>query len=136
MMRAISRSPCKRDGGADLDWSLRPNAASRFAFALVAGGEHNQAAWKRMLPEFLRWAYGRAAGRAIAARARPATDPTAVRGALRTQESSGFLCMNRMNTYAGTHCAGCDTRLPWPREKSVKAATACTRRNLQLMGSE
>ena len=50
----------QRDGGADLDWSLRPERREPVAFALVAGGEHNPAAWKRMLPEFLRWAYGRA----------------------------------------------------------------------------
>ena len=47
-------------GGADLDWSLHPERREPVAFATVAGGEHNQAAWKRMLPEFLRWAYGRA----------------------------------------------------------------------------
>ena len=45
---------------ADLDWSLHPERREPVAFATVAGGEHNQATWKRMLPEFLRWAYGRA----------------------------------------------------------------------------
>jgi len=44
---------------ANLDWARRPDRSARVAFALVAGGEHNQAAWKRMLPEFLRWTYGR-----------------------------------------------------------------------------
>jgi predicted alpha/beta superfamily hydrolase len=45
---------------ANLDWSRHPDRRARVAFAAVAGGEHNQADWKRMLPEFLRWRYGKA----------------------------------------------------------------------------
>lgn len=45
---------------ANLDWSRHPDRRARVAFAAVAGGEHNQSDWKRMLPEFLRWRYGRA----------------------------------------------------------------------------
>jgi predicted alpha/beta superfamily hydrolase len=45
---------------ANLDWARRPERKARVAFAAVAGGEHDQASWKRMLPEFLRWRYGRA----------------------------------------------------------------------------
>ncbi|MFT3897317.1 MAG: alpha/beta hydrolase-fold protein [Thermomonas sp.] len=44
----------------NLDWSRRPDRDSRVAFAVVAGGRHEQEAWKRMLPEFLRWRYGNA----------------------------------------------------------------------------
>lgn len=36
----------------------RPTRAND-AFLLLDGGEHNQASWKRMLPAFLQWAYGR-----------------------------------------------------------------------------
>ena len=51
-----------RDAGtnANLDWSGHPERDAPVAFAIVAGGEHNQATWKRMLPAFLRWRYGRA----------------------------------------------------------------------------
>lgn len=51
-----------RDSGdsANLDWAMHPERSTRVAFAVVAGGGHNQATWKRMLPEFLRWRYGRA----------------------------------------------------------------------------
>jgi enterochelin esterase-like enzyme len=45
---------------ANLDWSRRPGRHARVAFAAVSGGAHDQADWKRMLPEFLRWRYGRA----------------------------------------------------------------------------
>jgi enterochelin esterase-like enzyme len=44
---------------ANLDWPAHPDRRARIAFAVVAGGEHNQATWKRMLPAFLRWRYGR-----------------------------------------------------------------------------
>jgi enterochelin esterase-like enzyme len=44
---------------ANLDWSRHPDRKTQVAFAVVAGGEHNQADWKRMLPEFLRWRYGK-----------------------------------------------------------------------------
>lgn len=51
-----------RDAGAraNLEWSRHPERDAPVAFAVVAGGEHNQATWKRMLPAFLRWRYGRA----------------------------------------------------------------------------
>lgn len=42
----------------NLDHVSRPTRAD-VAFLLLDGGEHNQASWKRMLPAFLQWAYGR-----------------------------------------------------------------------------
>lgn len=45
---------------ANFDWARNPDRRAQVAFAVVAGGEHNQATWKRMLPAFLRWRYGRA----------------------------------------------------------------------------
>ena len=50
----------KSGDSANLDWSRHPDRNTQVVFATVAGGEHNQADWKRMLPEFLRWRYGRA----------------------------------------------------------------------------
>ena len=37
----------------DADWTQHPSREADIAFALVAGGRHEQASWKRMLPEFL-----------------------------------------------------------------------------------
>ena len=58
-----ARDVARALGGArasNLDWARHPDRGSRVAFAVVAGGRHEQASWKRMLPAFLRWAYGRA----------------------------------------------------------------------------
>lgn len=43
-----------------LDHAAHPARDADVAFALVAGGRHDQTSWKRILPEFLRWAYGTA----------------------------------------------------------------------------
>ena len=42
----------------NLDHASRPTRAD-VALLLLEAGEHNQASWARMLPAFLRWAYGR-----------------------------------------------------------------------------
>ena len=44
----------------NLDHAIRPTRAD-VALLLLEGGEHNQASWARMLPQFLQWAYGRQA---------------------------------------------------------------------------
>lgn len=43
--------------------STDPNAppAAPVVMTVLPGGQHNQASWKRMLPGFLRWAFGRGA---------------------------------------------------------------------------
>ena len=43
--------------------STDPNAppGTPVVLTVLQGGEHNQASWKRMLPSFLRWAFGRGA---------------------------------------------------------------------------
>ncbi|MFI4878546.1 MAG: esterase family protein, partial [Steroidobacterales bacterium] len=43
----------------DLDYARHPSRETDVALFLLQGGKHNQAAWKQMLPPFLRWAYGR-----------------------------------------------------------------------------
>jgi enterochelin esterase-like enzyme len=58
--RDVALALQEREGSANLDWSAHPDRRARVAFASVAGGGHNQATWKRMLPEFLRWRYGHA----------------------------------------------------------------------------
>jgi enterochelin esterase-like enzyme len=58
--RDIALALRRGGGSANFDWSTHPDRRARIAFALVAGGEHDQATWKRMLPAFLRWRYGRA----------------------------------------------------------------------------
>lgn len=42
--------------------STDPNASpsAPLVLTVLPGGQHNQASWKRMLPDFLRWAFGRA----------------------------------------------------------------------------
>jgi predicted alpha/beta superfamily hydrolase len=50
----------KAGARANLDWTRNPERDAQVAFAAVAAGEHDQATWKRMLPAFLRWRYGRA----------------------------------------------------------------------------
>jgi predicted alpha/beta superfamily hydrolase len=67
----------------DLDWTRQPSRQADVDFALVEGGRHDQASWKRVLPEFLRWAYGTAP---LAAPSPLATRPAdqGVTGTLRT----------------------------------------------------
>jgi len=60
-----------RDGGftvkglRQLGYSINPDYAGNpsrnedVALLLLEGGQHNQASWRRMLPRFLVWAYGR-----------------------------------------------------------------------------
>lgn len=43
----------------DMDYAKHPSPKADAALFLLPGGVHNQASWKRMLPLFLRWAYGR-----------------------------------------------------------------------------
>jgi len=43
----------------DMDAAKHPSRHADAALFLLQGGVHNQASWKRMLPVFLRWAYGR-----------------------------------------------------------------------------
>ena len=67
----------------DPDYAAHPSREADVAFALVAGGRHDQPSWKRMLPEFLRWAYGKAPLRAPSPLAtRPAGE--GITGTLRT----------------------------------------------------
>jgi enterochelin esterase-like enzyme len=42
----------------DMDGASPTARSGDVAFYLLKDGEHNQATWKRMLPMFLRWAYG------------------------------------------------------------------------------
>jgi len=42
----------------NLDYARHPSCDTEVALFLLQGGKHNQAAWKQMLPLFLRWAYG------------------------------------------------------------------------------
>lgn len=43
----------------NLDYAGHPSRRADASLFLLPGGQHNQASWKRMLPPFLRWAYGR-----------------------------------------------------------------------------
>ena len=43
----------------NLDYAGHPSRRADAALFQLQGGVHNQASWKRMLPVFLRWAYGR-----------------------------------------------------------------------------
>jgi S-formylglutathione hydrolase FrmB len=42
----------------DMDGAAPPAGRADATLRLLPGGHHDQAAWKRMLPPFLRWAYG------------------------------------------------------------------------------
>ena len=42
----------------DMDYARHPSRGAGVAFYLLPDGEHNQATWKRVLPVFLKWAYG------------------------------------------------------------------------------
>ncbi|KAF1718629.1 esterase [Pseudoxanthomonas yeongjuensis] len=44
---------------ANLEYASHPSCEEAVAFELLPDGRHNQAAWARMLPLFLRWAYGK-----------------------------------------------------------------------------
>jgi hypothetical protein len=43
----------------DMDYAGHPSRKADAALFKLQDGVHNQASWKRMLPVFLRWAYGR-----------------------------------------------------------------------------
>lgn len=43
----------------EMDAAKHPSRHADASLFLLPGGVHNQASWKRMLPPFLRWAYGR-----------------------------------------------------------------------------
>lgn len=43
----------------NMDVAKHPSRHADASLFLLQGGVHNQASWKRMLPVFLRWAYGR-----------------------------------------------------------------------------
>jgi enterochelin esterase-like enzyme len=43
----------------NMDVARHPSRHADATLFLLPGGVHNQASWKRMLPVFLRWAYGR-----------------------------------------------------------------------------
>jgi len=43
----------------NMDVAKHPSRHADASLFLLQGGVHNQASWKRMLPMFLRWAYGR-----------------------------------------------------------------------------
>lgn len=43
----------------NLDYARHPSRNADVALFLLQGGKHNQAAWGKMLPPFLLWAYGR-----------------------------------------------------------------------------
>jgi enterochelin esterase-like enzyme len=43
----------------DMDYAKHPSRRADASLFLLQGGVHNQASWKRMLPPFLLWAYGR-----------------------------------------------------------------------------
>lgn len=42
----------------DTDYAMHPSRDADASLFLLPGGEHNQASWGKMLPVFLRWAYG------------------------------------------------------------------------------
>jgi len=42
----------------DLDYAQQPSRNADVVLFLLKDGQHNQASWKKMLPPFLRWAYG------------------------------------------------------------------------------
>lgn len=42
----------------DMDCAKHPSCDADVSLFLLPGGEHNQASWGKMLPVFLRWAYG------------------------------------------------------------------------------
>ena len=42
----------------DMDYANHPSRHADASLFQLQGGVHNQASWKRMLPVFLRWAYG------------------------------------------------------------------------------
>lgn len=43
----------------NLDYAQHPSGGTDVALFLLQGGKHNQAAWGKMLPPFLLWAYGK-----------------------------------------------------------------------------
>lgn len=43
----------------DMDAARHPSSDADVSLYLLPGGKHNQSAWGKMLPRFLRWAYGR-----------------------------------------------------------------------------
>jgi enterochelin esterase-like enzyme len=43
----------------DMDYARYPSRQADVSLFLLPGGEHNQASWAKMLPLFLRWAYGK-----------------------------------------------------------------------------
>ena len=53
---AARQGLAQRGCSVDMDWANAP-ARTDVAFMRLPGGQHNQAAWARMLPQFLRWAY-------------------------------------------------------------------------------
>ena len=42
----------------EMDYAQHPSSGADAVLLLVPGGKHNQAAWKQVLPVFLRWAFG------------------------------------------------------------------------------
>lgn len=52
----VLRGLAQRGCTVDMDWANAP-ARTDVAYVLLPGGRHEQAAWARMLPVFLRWAY-------------------------------------------------------------------------------
>ena len=42
----------------DMDYAKHPSSEADASLFLLPGGEHSQASWRKMLPVFLRWAYG------------------------------------------------------------------------------
>lgn len=55
----LARGLARQGYSANLEYALRPSRDEDVAFQLLPDGQHNQASWARMLPLFLRWAYGK-----------------------------------------------------------------------------
>lgn len=55
------QAPGLKQLGYPIDADPRATPHAAVVLTVLHGGQHNQASWKRMLPGFLRWAFGRAA---------------------------------------------------------------------------
>ena len=54
----LARALVRMGYTANLDYARRRGGGEEVALYLLEGGQHNQDSWSRMLPVFLRWAYG------------------------------------------------------------------------------
>jgi S-formylglutathione hydrolase FrmB len=57
--RDLVRGLARLGYSANQEQASSPPRDEEISFHLLSGGQHNQASWARMLPLFLRWAYGK-----------------------------------------------------------------------------